>query len=509
MIIKSIIKKETYIDSMSLMALSTKVNKLPLVEKAMIGMGTDMNKQVISDVGLMTSEIKSANRGDLIIVFMVKNKEDIDTVLQEIADLQKNDDQAEKSEHSYHSLAKALKEKQDSNLVLFSIPGEYIFQEAKDALLQDRHVMLFSDNVSIEEELSLKKLAIERNLLMMGPDCGTAIINGAGLCFANKVTRGSIGIVAASGTGSQEVSVQIDRLGGGISQLIGVGGRDLSEDINGIMMEHAINMLDKDPQTKVITLISKPPAKSVESKIITLAKTLSKPVVICFIGSKEPLDSPQLTIVPNTLLAAQKAVEIAYGSSIKPQKTTIDINTLKAALQPSQKNLRGLFAGGTVCDEVYYALIDAVPVISNVAGPKDQRHQFGTPLKGNAVIDFGDDDYTQGRAHPMIDSTFRSQAIIEQANDPSVAAIMLDFELGFGANEDPVGSMLPDIQKAQKIAADAGRKLLFIAYLLGTDLDHQNKRNQEKALKDAGVIVVDSVAELGQISSSISQMISH
>lgn len=496
MIIKSIIKKNTYIDSMSLMALSTKVNQLPLVNKAMIGMGTDMNKQVISDVGLMNEEIEQAGRGDLIIVFETQHEEDIPTIIEEIEALQNSTDTDEDSQRRFNSLRKAINHLDKSNLVLFSIPGEYVFQEAKEALESDKHVMIFSDNVSIEEEIELKKMAVQKDLLLMGPDCGTAIINGIGLCFANKVTQGDIGIIAASGTGSQEVSVQIDRLGGGVSQLIGVGGRDLSLEIGGTMMLHAMALLDKDPATNVIALISKPPAKAVEQKIIEEAKKLSKPVVIAFIGSSESLDTPKLSIVSNTLLAAKKAVEISRQQNIDLPKVEIDITPYTSKLANTQKHLRGLFAGGTVCDEVYYALKEDIALTSNVAGPIETRNQFGEKLTGNDVIDFGADEYTQGRAHPMIDSTFRSQAIIDQAKDPSVAVIALDFELGFGANEDPVGSMLPSIIEAQKIAKKEQRSLIFVAYLLGTDLDSQNKKAQQIALENAGIIVTDSVVSL-------------
>ncbi len=502
MIIKSIIKPNTYIDSMTLMALSTKVNQLPLVQKAMIGMGTEMNKQVINDVGLMDQAIKSANRSDLIIVFQVQKEQDVEIVIEEITQLQNEKNHSNESQKAYTSLSKALKSETESNLVLFSIAGEYLYPEAKMALENNKHVMIFSDNVSIEEEISLKKLAIEKDLLLMGPDCGTAIINGSGLCFANKVRRGDIGIIAASGTGSQEVSVQIDRLGSGISQLIGVGGRDLSEKVGGLMMLHALKMLDQDPETKVITLISKPPAKTVEKTIIAAAKELKKPVVICFIGTHEQLESSNITIVPNTLLAAQKASELSQELTITLPTQKIE-NALLKSLAPSQKYLRGLFAGGTICDEIFYELTKVVPITSNIAGDLATRHQFGNVFNGHCVIDFGDDQYTQGRAHPMIDSTFRSQAIIDQANDPSTAIIAMDFELGFGANADPVGSVLPQIIAAQKIAKNDNRSLIFIAYLLGTDLDFQNKKAQETALKNAGVIVVDSVAALGEMAKKL------
>lgn len=507
MMIKAIVKSNSYVDSMSLMALSTKVNQLPLVNKAMIGMGTDMNKQVIGDVGLMTPEVEKAGRGDLIIVFEVAQESDIDTVLAAIEALQNEKKSEGSGEKSYTSLFKALEKEPESNFVLLSIAGEYIFLEAKDALNAGKNVMVFSDNVSVEEEISLKKLAIEKSLLLMGPDCGTAIINGTGLCFANKVKRGDIGVVAASGTGSQEISVQIDRLGAGISQLIGVGGRDLSEQVGGLMMFQGIQMLEADPQTKVIALISKPPAESVAQKIIETTKTISKPVVICFIGSQTSGSEHNIHFINNTLAAAAKAVELSLGQSVNPNGTVVDLNEATKGLATSQKYIRGLFAGGTVCDEIFYALKPYTQISSNVAGPVESRNQFGEKLQGNAVIDFGDDNYTQGRPHPMIDSTFRSQAILDQAKDPSVALIALDFELGFGANEDPVGSILPIIEEAQHIASKEGRKLVVLAYILGTDLDFQDKQSQRERLEKAGVLVVDSVFSLGETARHFIQEI--
>lgn len=505
MFIQTIIKPNTYIDSMMLMALSTKVNDLPLVKKAMIGMGTPMNKQVIADVGLMTPTIETANKNDLIIVFALNNKEDEETVLMQIEELRNAQTSGTSSTaKNYTSLNKAIHSEPDANLVLFSIPGEYVYQEAMTALNNDKHVMIFSDNVPLEEEIALKKVAKEKSLLVMGPDCGTAIINHVGLCFANEVGKGDIGIVAASGTGSQEVSVQIDTLKAGISQLIGVGGRDLSEDVGGLMMLQGIQMLHDDPKTKIITLISKPPAKSIQDKIIQYVQTLKKPFVICFIGADMQGQQSNITFARSTTEAAQVAVSLSIGKTQTAQTSDIPaLITTAKSLKPTQKYIRGLFAGGTICDEIFYALNKDNSVTSNVAGPSETRNQFGEKLTGNALIDFGDDAYTQGRPHPMIDPTFRSEAIIEQAKDPSVAAILLDIELGFGAHNDPVGAIEQSIQAAQKIAAEDGRKIIFIAYILGTDKDFQNKSTQLQKLQALNVINAHSVADLGTLAHNL------
>ncbi|GAA5102381.1 acyl-CoA synthetase FdrA [Wohlfahrtiimonas larvae] len=504
MFIHALIKPNTYIDSMMLMALSTKVNDLPLVEKAMIGMGTAMNKQVIGDVGLMTEEIENADKNDLIIVFALKDANDADTVLTQIEELRTAQSQGTSTTKNYNSLNKAISSEPESNLVLFSIPGEYVYQEALTALNHNKHVMIFSDNVPLQDEISLKKLAQEKSLLVMGPDCGTAIINQIGLCFANEVSKGNIGVVAASGTGSQEVSVQIDALNAGISQLIGVGGRDLSEDVGGIMMLQGIKMLHADPKTQIITLISKPPAKSIQDKIIQYVQTLQKPFVVCFIGADMQGQEGNITFARSTTEAAQIAVALSTQTPYVPIKTdATELLQSAKSLQSSQKYIRGLFAGGTVCDEVFYALKENNTVTSNVAGPVESRNQFGEKLTGNALIDFGDDAYTQGKPHPMIDPSFRSAAIVEQAKDPSVAAILLDIELGFGAHDDPVGAMEVSIQEAQKIAKADGRNIIFIAYILGTHKDFQNKTTQLQKLESLNVINANSVADLGALARQL------
>ncbi|XDZ50638.1 acyl-CoA synthetase FdrA [Neisseriaceae bacterium CLB008] len=507
MYIKAEIKSNTYVDSMSLMALSTKVNQLPLVQQAMIGMGTDMNKQVIDNVGLGTDAIRNATKTDLIIVVQAANEADAETVFAQIAELQAQSAQGDSGQsNTFNTLKQALKQQTDANLVLFSIPGEYVAAEAKLALQQDKHVMIFSDNVSVEEEIALKQLAHERGLLVMGPDCGTAIINGAGLCFANQVRRGNIGVVAASGTGSQELSVQVDAMGQGISQLIGVGGRDLSEAVGGIMMTDGFNMLLADDATQVIILLSKPPAQSVQDKMIALAKAAHKPVVLCFIGANLSGSEGNITYARHSQEAAQLAVQLATGQAPKDQGQARLDAILAQASPKAAPWVRGLFAGGTICDEVFYT-VKAVSsdVYSNVAGPEAERIRFGQAPHHHAMIDFGDDDYTQGRPHPMIDATFRAQALIETAKDADVGTILLDFELGYGANADPIGAMLPAIEEAQRLAKADNRPLNVIAYVLGTDADVQNKQRQQQRLTEAGVFLVDSAVHLGVAAAQLIQ----
>ncbi|MGH3640171.1 MAG: acyl-CoA synthetase FdrA, partial [Mycobacterium sp.] len=311
------------------------------------------------------------------------------------------------------------------------------------------------------------------------------IINNVGLCFANTVRPGKIGIVAASGTGSQELSVRVDALGAGISQLIGVGGRDLSEDVGGVMMLDGLAMLDADPDTAVIIVLSKPPADRVAARVLAAAAAASTPVVVCFIGSGDRGDDAdgRVTVVGNTRDAALAAVRLAVDDPSLTDTATYDFPypDIQAAWGPGQRFIRGLFCGGTVCDEVFH-------VVRRV-------HQAGD---GHTLIDLGADEFTQGRPHPMIDPTLRNSRIIEAAQDPATAVILLDFELGIGSHPAPVSAAAAAIERAKNVAAESGRALEIVAYVLGTDSDPQNKAAQFKILQDLGVRVVDSVIDLGE-----------
>ncbi|EOU71321.1 acyl-CoA synthetase [Escherichia coli KTE14] len=476
MSVKIVIKPNTYFDSVSLMSISTRANKLDGVEQAFVAMATEMNKGVLKNLGLLTPELEQAKNGDLMIVINGKSGADNEQLLVEIEELFNTKAQSGSHEARYATIGSAKKHIPESNLAVISVNGLFAAREARQALQNDLNVMLFSDNVSVEDELALKQLAHEKGLLMMGPDCGTAIINGAALCFGNAVRRGNIGIVGASGTGSQELSVRIHEFGGGVSQLIGTGGRDLSEKIGGLMMLDAIGMLENDPQTEIIALISKPPAPAVARKVLERARACRKPVVVCFLDRGEtPVDEQGLQFARGTKEAALKAVML---SGVKQEN--LDLHTLnqpliadvRARLQPQQKYIRGLFCGGTLCDETMFAVME--------------KH--------------GDDDFTNGKPHPMIDPTNRISRLIEEARDPEVAVIVMDFVLGFGSHEDPVGSTIETIKEAKAIAAAEGRELIILAYVLGTDLDTPSLEQQSQMLLDAGVILASSSTNTGLLA---------
>lgn len=506
MTIKAIIKKNTYVDSVSLMALSTRANDIDGITQVNISMGTDKNKEVLANNGLLTDEADQATAGDLIIVIEAEEGQDMAALSEAVEEAMtaKKVQATSSGTTVFTSIQSGVTQRPDANLTVISVPGEYAYRYAKQALDQDMHAMIFSDNMSLEEEISLKTYAHEKSLLVMGPDCGTAIINGVGLCFANEVRRGSIGIVAASGTGAQEISVLVDTFGGGVSQLIGVGGRDLSQEVGGIMLLDGLMALDADPETKVIILLSKTPAPSVAQKIYDRVPEISKPVVICFInGDEDDITKSGARYAKTTKRAALQAVILSGVPEDMIDQHTLNlplIDEIKAKLSDEQQYVRGLFCGGTVCQEVYYLLKEQYDnVYSNVA---DDAHQLAdaNQSEGHTLIDFGSDEYTQGRPHPMIDPTLRLERIIQEAKDPEVGVIALDFELGYGSMADPVGVTLPALIEAKKIAEARGQHLEILGFVLGTDGDPQNMAQQIAMLEEIGVTIASSVENVGLLS---------
>lgn len=501
-----VVKKNTYFDSVSLMSISTKANQLDGVEQAFVAMATEMNKGVLKNLGLLTDELNEARSGDLMIVVKGANDEANEATLVAIDELfTRKDKGSARHEARFATLSSAHTHIPESNLAVISVNGAFAAREARQALENNLNVMLFSDNVSFEDELALKQLAHEKGLLMMGPDCGTAIINGAALCFANAVRRGNIGIIGASGTGSQELSVRIHEFGGGISQLIGTGGRDLSESIGGIMMLDAIQMLEDDAQTEVIALISKPPAPAVARKVLERAKACRKPVVVCFLGRGEPqADEQGLQFAKGTKEAALKAVLL---TGVKQESLDLHplnwplIEEVRARLKPEQKYIRGLFCGGTLCDEAMFAALEKYPdVYSNIQPDLEYRLKDINVSQAHTFLDFGDDDFTNGKPHPMIDPTNRISRLLQEARDPQVGVIAMDFVLGYGSHADPVGVMIEAIKEAKALAAREDRHLEILGYVLGTDLDTPSLEQQCQMLTDAGVIWASSSTNTGLLA---------
>lgn len=486
----TIIKENSYQDSVNLMLLTNKISTMDGINKVQIMMGTPANKDIFKTADLYTEELEKAAANDMCIVVNADLEDKIQEVLDEVDNYLKNQSISNNKQEfeSVRTWDKALKALPDANIALISTPGQYAAEEADKALDNDLHVLIFSDNVSIEDERRLKEKAHEKGLLVMGPDCGTEILAGVPLAFANVVKQGNIGLVGASGTGIQEVTVQIDRLGGGVTHAIGTGGRDLSDKIGAITMMDAIKGLAAHQQTEVIGIVSKPPAKEVRDQVVALLQSLSKPVVAIFLG-EEPHNHEGNIYYANTLEeTAAIAVDLAKGNTVKPNYNKIIGEVPAVNLKPEQKTIKGLYSGGTLGYE-------AATLISRGLGlGKSEHHEEGYLLKANGfeVADLGDDIYTQGKPHPMIDPDTRIKFFQKAAEDESTAIILFDVVLGYGSHEDMAGALIPAIQKIQNSARENGKTIYFVATVCGTEQDPQNIQEQKSKLEQAGVILRDS-----------------
>ncbi|MBF8984217.1 acyl-CoA synthetase FdrA [Lutibacter sp. B2] len=507
------IRKNTYYDSVTLMLISKEIKKMEGIKEALVGMGTDLNKELATMLNITTDEINDLGANDFFISVLSEedlNMKEISIKVDELLTKKKNDSP---SDYNPPTLDSALKYQADSNVVVISLPGKYAADEVRKSLKSGLHVMLFSDNVSMKEEKELKTLAREKGLLMMGPDCGTAIINNVPLAFANVIKKGKIGIVGASGTGTQEVTVIIDKLGEGVSQVIGTGGRDLKSEIGGIMMLQGIEALLKDPNTEVIVLISKPPADEVAKKVLKAIENSPKPVVVDFIGGDKELIEQYGAYSCATLEdAAYKAVALVKGEEVEDfngftlRDDEIDkiVEKEVSKFHSKQKYVRGLYTGGTLADEAMKLLNkDLGELYSNTPlSPKYKLSDINKSIK-NTCIDLGDDDFTVGKPHPMIDPTTRVERIIKEAEDDEVALILMDFVLGYGSHEDPVGEMIPSIKKSQKIMMDKGNYLSVVCSICGTDKDPQSLEESQRRLEEIGAIVMPSNAQAVRLASKI------
>jgi succinyl-CoA synthetase alpha subunit len=341
----------------------------------------------------------------------------------------------------------------------------------------------------------------------MGPDCGTAIINHVPLAFANVIRAGDIGIVAASGTGTQEVSSIIDQLGGGVSQVIGTGGRDLKKEIGGLMMKLGLNALINDPKTKIITLISKPPAKEIASEILSIASKAGKPVVVCFIGGdRNEIEAFGLTAAISLEDAAYKAVALSKGEPVKDfteftmgnEKAEALARESASKMAKSQKYIRGFYTGGTLCDESMKLMLPRLGhIYSNIPLQPEDRLESARNGKSreHTFLDFGDDEFTVGRPHPMIDPSLRAGRVITDGKDPECAVIMVDCVIGYGSHENPAADLADAVKTAKKAAEAEGRHLLVVAEVCGTEGDPQCLSKTVKQLTDVGAVVLPSNAQ--------------
>ncbi len=481
------VRRGVYYDSAKLMQLQRSLAELPGIEDAGVVMGTEANKELLAHIHLDSDEVKASQPDDLVIVVKASDKKTGEEAIAKVDELMAARKSGLDQEYMPKSLESALEILPEASWVLVSVAGRFAASVARDALRQGRHVFLFSDNVPVEDEISLKQEAHEKGLLVMGPDCGTAMIGGMGLGFANKIRKGPIGVVAAAGTGLQQVTCRIHQLGSGITHGIGTGGRDLSEKVGAMTFLEAVDALARDPETKVILLTSKPPSPRVAEEVIKMARTTGKPVVINFIA--RAITTPRqgnLFFATGLDDAARLAVELSNN----PPKLESDADLKLNRFAKGQKYFRGLFSGGTLAYEAQHLLANYLPkVLANAPINKENKMPNSMVSQEHCIIDLGEDEFTVGRLHPMMDNELRIRRLLEEANDPEVAVIMLDVVIGYGSHPDPASELGPAVAKAKAIAEKAGRYIEVVAVVTGTDEDPQDFNSQVAQMKKGGAWV--------------------
>lgn len=487
--LKTIIQKGSYHDSVVLMLLTNHISVIEGVRKVSVMMATPANKDIYRQSGLDTEELLKAGANDMVIVADVEDESCMDVILNEIEMFfrkQSEKNQKNQDTETVRSWDQALQKLPDANLALISVAGAYAAMEADRALDEGLSVFMFSDNVSLEDEVRLKRKAHEKGLVLMGPDCGTGIMGGVPIAFANLVSPGSIGIIGASGTGIQELTTIIDRLGEGVKNAIGTGGRDLSTEVGGITMMDFINAMEQDETVKVMIVISKPPAEAVRKKITERLRIVKKPIVTVFMGEKPEFHEDGFYHAYTLDEAARLAVRIVRSEGVQGmQEYPVPTACFKAG---EKKNIKAYYSGGTLAGEAAMLIKDSLGM---KAQPEDVS---GYMLKadGYVVVDLGDDAYTRGKPHPMIDPAKRIECMQEALEDPDTGVILFDIMLGYGSHEDMAGALLPTILELKKRADEDGRKLFFVATVCGTRKDYQDYDDAVGRLRDAGVTVCET-----------------
>ena len=491
------IRRNQYYDSIYLMRIARRLSEVPGILDSAVIMGTDRNKSLLADMGFADPEIASASPEDLMVAVKAETGDIAESVLGNLdAWLEREPDSAGRP--VYRTIDSAMAALPSANLALVSLPGEYAAGEARRALERGLNVFLFSDNVPVEREIELKQLARERGLVVMGPDCGTAIIAGVGVGFANAVRRGPIGVVGASGTGIQEITSLVHSAGSGISHAIGTGSRDLKDVVGGISTFAGLQALESDPDTKVIVVVSKPSGKATTAALLEKLGALGKPVVACLLGFEaNDGEYPSGISFARTMEeAAMLAVRQAAGAGLDELNPPPSIQGVDLSrLLPSQRYLRGLFAGGTFCYQAQLLAREAgIEARSNTPISAQQGMLDARMSTGHCLVDMGDDLFTQGRPHPMIDSRLRCERILAEASDPETAVLLLDVILGYNASPDPAGDLAQAIAEARSAVERRGGYLPVVVSVCGTDGDPQGLERQTGILRETGAVVFQSSA---------------
>jgi len=500
--IVNIIKKNFFRDSVQMMQFSQQLKDEQGVIDAAIVMSTVLNKNTLKNMNLLTEDGISATENDTLISINCQDENSLSNAIQKAEQLLTSI--SAKAKNEFTSLASALDTFSDANIASLSIPGQFVKEMATELINKQLNLFVFSDHVPLEDEIYLKNLALENNVLFMGPEAGTSILNGTVFGFGNRVRKGSIGIIGASGTGIQESSTMIDLFGEGISHGIGVGGRDLRNDIGGMMTMKAMEIFENDPNTKAVLLVSKPVDNYIRNKIINKINNFSKKnYVLCLIGDNEnSVDTAKIKFSKSIQMSVLKILKLLDDNVYKKTKDVVrnQINdsiklseSLSKDLNEGQKFIRGFFAGGTLCYESKIILEQMIgKIYSNLSSDDEYSIKGNVSSKENTLIDFGEEEFTSARPHPIIDPLLRRNRILEDANDPNVGVIIIDIICGINAAKNTMAFHAETIKKAIEIAREQGRKLSVFTYICGTENDVS--KNELKLLADSGAKLFTSNA---------------
>lgn len=499
-ITKNIVKRNLFRDSVQMMLLSQELRKEEGVQDAAIVMGTSLNKDTLLRCGLLTKEGMNSGEGDTVISLTCKDERSLNKALEKAEKLLTQN--LGQSKADFQTIESALGSFAGANLAALSIPGQYVKEVASRLIERKMHIFLFSDHVPLADEVELKRAAIANNLLFMGPEAGTSIVNGTVLGFGNRVRKGSVGIIGASGTGIQESSTLLHFCGSGVTNAIGVGGRDMKEKVGGLMTLKTMEFFEEDPETDVVLIVSKPVDPSIRNKLVdAISKRSRKDYVLCLIGDQDKSkDNKQIKFAKSIQVAVLKTLRMVDkrkfdASQHKFQHEAAEslkfANGLSQALNPNQKHIRGLFTGGTLCYESKVILEEMLgPTFSNLSGQPEYHLGGNQPSKRHTLIDFGEDEFTTSRPHPIIDPSLRLERLSREARDPSVAVILMDLIVGYSVADRTIELHANAIKGAIEAAGRENRTLPIFVYVCGTEQD----------ISDADL---DAIREAGaQISSS-------
>ncbi len=468
------VRPGAYRDSVSLMQVSRRIGEEPGVRSALVAMATDLNIELLVEMGFTAPDGAAAN--DMIVAIEADDDDALGAAVVTLDALLVERPAERDGGPASITAPRTIRAAADgATLALISTPGQFAAADAFEALDAGLDVMLFSDNVPVGQEVALKQAAARRGRLVMGPDCGTAVIGGVGLGFANVVRPGPVGLVAASGTGAQQLMCLLDAAGLGISHCLGVGGRDLSAAVGGRSTLAALDLLASDPATEQVVVVSKPPAPEVAEALRSRIGELELPVELALLGPGQPT----LTDI------AERVVRSAGLPWSAPRSWPAP-----SGREPGHGVVRGVFSGGTLADEARFVLAERLGAVrSNTAPDAASRLPADLRADGHLVIDFGDDRLTRGRPHPMIDNTLRVARMLAEGSDPACAVLLLDVVLGHAAHPEPAAELAPAVEQARAIATADGRDLAVVVSLTGTAADPQGLDRQAAALRAGGASV--------------------